>query len=503
MRFLPLITTMVLLGSILAGIACGGSTPPAAPQPVPSPTTAPALQSPSPTPIPPTATPPPTQVPTPQPTATSLPVPTPEPTATSVPTPQPTATPTPPPTPTPRPTATPMPTATAVPMPQPGLTYTSFKACGWSSSYAISDGSVFLSSESTPQSNSVTQLELAFIPAIKDFYNPIINESLGFAYLEYSAIPLAETKNTHTVSIPKAKTAFKMDLDVAVQAIDSDGKACKTTLTQAFTRSDDYYPSAELTVPSNGIPDKDKYQSYAGSIPAPTAQSAILATASGDWNGNWSEEKIRKANVPIRLGLFGDAGPEDYETVRDLLEILAVIAPGLDIEYANNIGEVTLPIVFLTCTELIKTDSPHCRVDGPSGSFSTSRSEPGNQNLFSTGWGFIRISGQRQNRHTLTHEIGHALGLFHWNLSNASMGYGHAQTQWLSAWDLMAISTVQNASSQNNQSREDLRTALNIPNDQEWQGYIADLGTLSATPDATWVELENLLKSQALAALGY
>ena len=416
----------------------------------------------------------------------------PEPTTTGLPTSLPVPTPVP----------TPQPTATAAPAPS-GLTYTSFKACGWLSSYSISDRSVFLSSESTPKSNSVTQLQLAFIPAIKGFYNPIINESLGFAYLEYSSTPLVLTESKHAVAVPKAKTAFKMDLEVAVQAIDSNGKVCSTTLTQAFTRTDDYYPSAELAIPSNGIPDKAKYQSYAGSIPEPTAQSTILATVQGDWNGNWFEEKVRKADGPVRLGLFGDSDPEDYETVRDLLEILTVIAPGLDIQYANNINEVTLPILFVTCTELIKTDSPRCIVARPSGSFSTSRTKPGNQNLFSTGWGFIRISGQRQNRHTLTHEIGHALGLLHWNLNNASMGYGRAQTQWWSAWDLMAISTVQNLASQNYQTREDLRKALNIPNDHQWQSYITDLDTLSETADPNWIELENLLKTQALAALEY
>ncbi|SVB63999.1 uncharacterized protein METZ01_LOCUS216853, partial [marine metagenome] len=316
-RYRGCFTTMVFLGSVLVGIACGGSMPPATPQLAPSPTTAPFPESPSPspspTPSPPTATPPsPTQVPTPQPTATSLPVPTPEFTATAVPTQQPTVTPVPPPTP--GPTATPIPkpspTATTVPTPS-ALTYTSFNACGWSSSYAISGGSVFLSSNNTPKDNFITTLQLAFIPAIKDFYNPIINESLGFAYLEYSSIPLALAETKHTVTVPKARTAFKLDLDIAVMGNSSDGNVCKVTLKRAFTRTDDYYPSTELTVPGNGIPDKAKYRSYAGSIPKPTAQSAILATVGGDWNGNWNEEKVRKANVPIRLGLFGDAGPKD------------------------------------------------------------------------------------------------------------------------------------------------------------------------------------------------
>jgi len=83
------------------------------------------------------------------------------------------------------------------------------------------------------------------------------------------------------------------------------------------------------------------------------------------------------------------------------------------------------------------------------------------------------------------------------------MGYGRAQTQWWSAWDLMAISTVQNLASQNYQTREDLRKALNIPNDHQWQSYITDLDTLSETADPNWIELENLLKTQALAALEY
>ena len=81
------------------------------------------------------------------------------------------------------------------------------------------------------------------------------------------------------------------------------------------------------------------------------------------------------------------------------------------------------------------------------------------------------------------------------------MCYGHAQTQWLSEWDLMAISTIWHSESSWGQSQGNMRLALEVPEDGRWTRYTEDLSLLADTPDTTWVELADLLKTQALEAI--
>ena len=445
-----------------------------------------------------------------QPTSTSIPDRSaPQPTSTEVPhTPTPTLTPTPTkmlPTPIPTrvpPTATATPTPTQVPptpTPMSQLTnanQTTVNVCDWKLSYKVQDGFIDLVAEESPQSHNIQNLEIEFTPAIRGFKHPIFNQTEGFALHEYSQESLDISKNEQQVAIPKAKTAYRMDLKVVLAGSTIDGRNCRQELHEAFTRSDDYYPSPLLSIPDNAQPNLQRYAEHFANIPKPNAQSVFLATSMGDWNGNWETMAVRKLEKPIRIGLHGDVGSEDYETVRDLLEILAVIAPDLDISYADSLGDVTLPIHFVDCTELMTRDDKNCRGNGlPSGSLSGSLMFRG------TGSIWVRISDQRINRHTLTHELGHALGLFHWNLENCSMCYGYAQTQWWSELDLMALSAIHHSASDWMQSRDSMGEALGIAGNDQWTRYSEDLDLLGDTPDPTWEELANLLKIQAMEAI--
>ena len=424
-------------------------------------------------------------------TATSVP-----PAATSVP---PTATSVPPTATSVPPTATSVPpTATAVPLPSADL-FTGFSACGWDSSYAIDNGSLFLSSTETPESESVGNLNLDFMPAmVGQTHSNLRNQSLGFSYHEYTRIELDISKGTHVVAIPAGKTPFKFDLNIAVSGKGSDGNSCSTTITEQFTRSDDFYPSAVLSIPSNAVPDTDKYKPF--SIPASTAQGLFLATSQSNYDDNYGKVWVNNAEgyfvkkppSTLRVGLFGDVKSDDYETMRDYIEVLAVVAPDLDIAWANNISEVTLPIHLLSCTELINETDEHCNTSGPSGGFSD---QWGSGNL-ATGWGFIRVSDQRLgSRHTLTHEFGHAMGLWHSGVDKTSMGPPNNQAGNWAAHDLMVIALIHNSAVLSGQTREEIRVAFDLSED-ELQGFIDDPATLSNTPDAVWVELGDKLKTQ-------
>ena len=390
------------------------------------------------------------------------------------------------------PSATPTPTPTQIP---PTPTPTTVKVCDWPFSYKIQDGFIDLAAEEAPQNHNIQNLAIEFTPAIRGVNHPIFNETGGFALHEYSKETLDVSQIDHPVAIPKAKTAYRMDLKIMLVSSTADGRNCQEELHPAFTRSDDYYPSPQLLLPDNALPNYERYAEYLDKIPQPNAQSVVLATSSGDWNDNWETKAVRKVDIPIRIGFFGNVGPEDYETIRDLLEILVVIAPDLDIGYANSLEDVTLPIHFVECTEHLNRDGKWCRVDGPSGSLSGRLSWDG------VGTFWVRISGQRFNRHTLTHEMGHALGLSHWNLEECSMGYGHAQTQWWSEWDLMAISALQHSGVNWSQSRDSMRAALGVPEDAQWVRYTENPDLLGDTPDSTLVELANLLEIQAMEAI--
>jgi len=64
----------------------------------------------------------------------------------------------------------------------------------------------------------------------------------------------------------------------------------------------------------------------------------------------------------------------------------------------------------------------------------------------------------------------------------------------------LTIATIHNSAVKHMQTRDEIQTALNIPDDQEWQDFLNDAATLAKPPDSVWVDLGNLLKAQADAA---
>jgi len=75
------------------------------------------------------------------------------------------------------------------------------------------------------------------------------------------------------------------------------------------------------------------------------------------------------------------------------------------------------------------------------------------------------------------------------------MGPPNNQAGNWTAHDLMVIALIHNSDVVSGQTREEIRVAFNI-SDEELQGFIDDPATLSDTPDAAWVELGDTLRTQ-------
>ena len=75
------------------------------------------------------------------------------------------------------------------------------------------------------------------------------------------------------------------------------------------------------------------------------------------------------------------------------------------------------------------------------------------------------------------------------------MGPPNNQAGYWAAHDLMVVALVNNSGVVSGQTREEIRVAFNIAND-ELQGFIDNPATLSNAPDPVWVELGDKLKAQ-------
>ena len=155
------------------------------------------------------------------------------------------------------------------------------------------------------------------------------------------------------------------------------------------------------------------------------------------------EWKVEKSlHIPVIqdelvIGLFGDVEDIDLLHLERLTNALRVVAPELDISYSLNEEHVTLPIHFSRCTKEFSKKFNDCYNN--MWGFFVPTSTPKH------GWIWIDSSLKDTDRlSTLTHELGHALGLKH-NLCHKSvMSYSTYADQdvYFTHVDLMMLQAI-------------------------------------------------------------
>lgn len=204
-------------------------------------------------------------------------------------------------------------------------------------------------------------------------------------------------------------------------------------------------------------------------LPSPpatyTGTQAFLATkGTGNYNLPWNENELgprRKVSAPLRMCLFGvgtDVGATEYEILIDQMEVMKWIMPSLDINIANSYDECNFGTYIANApNDPVPTASwsNNYSPNSPSGEFRYWPQDYPNPDPPITLL-LMRLSNQGPpagngpgsipcspcaNRHTLTHEFGHAMGLQHFPYSSG-MGPPNQQQPYWTPTDMAVIQAI-------------------------------------------------------------
>ena len=160
----------------------------------------------------------------------------------------------------------------------------------------------------------------------------------------------------------------------------------------------------------------------------------LIFEPSNEGDFKWEDQPVSYKllrNKKTVIGLYGDVVKSDLEDVNKMIQVLHVVAPGLDISYSSETKDVTLPIHFTQCKDKLGKHIG-CKTEGFVGVYFTSYKD------------YVWVDSSKRGdyrSHIIIHEIGHALGLGHNLCWTSAMTYEFEgpQVPYLSHIDLMQL----------------------------------------------------------------
>ena len=295
-------------------------------------------------------------------------------------------------------------------------------------------------------------------------------------------------------------------------------KNCTAVLTDSFRYASGLRENDAFLLPEGISINEQRYAGF--ELPAPSAAPLVLAgfrSADGTgysdppaWNSSWSllldRGRLFEGDSKLKIGLFGDLTEIHWKLAVELIELLHKIAPDLEADFADNYGEITLPVFIQVCEDWEQNSSFSKCENRSKGELNGS---PPEDSYFI----YVDVTGYNNpgfygNFPTIRHEFGHALGLQHHLCSGGQMPVNEMRPQTLSfsLKELAMIALIHDDRfpTGSDKSFDQTREALGIIMDDNVQAYLddPDLVCEDSTYDQAWGPLWNEYQRNAVIDSG-